>query len=105
MSFSSAGDVWSFGVYLWELWSVGSTPWLTYRSPKLLFQTIEAGHRLAAPADCPERIVLLMQSCWELDMRARPHIADLQQRLLQGIVSVYHTDAGSVLLLEPSALA
>jgi hypothetical protein len=101
MSFSLAGDVWSFGIYLWELWSIGSTPWLTYRSPRLLLQTIQAGNRLSDPMDCPQRILSLMKDCWAVELRARPHIAEIRRQLVMGIATVFGTETKDVLLVDP----
>ena len=61
--YSTSSDVWSYGVVLWELYSMGQNPYggMTNYDVKML---VEKGERLTSPTNCPENMYLLMQGCW-----------------------------------------
>ena len=63
--FSSASDVWSFGVVLFELFSYAETPYKGMTNRQVLEQ-VPQGLRLERPENCPERIYSLMCKCWEI---------------------------------------
>lgn len=53
--FTSASDVWSYGVVLWEVMSYGERPYWNWSNQDVI-KSIEKGYRLPAPMDCPEVI-------------------------------------------------
>lgn len=70
--FSTASDVWSFGVLLWECWSLGQEPWngLDLRTVR---QKVKAGERLERPDDCPSSLYdKIMLPSWNADPALRP---------------------------------
>nr|BAG55514.1 protein tyrosine kinase tec [Hartaetosiga gracilis] len=78
--FSSKSDVWSFGVLLWEIWSIGIQPY----PDKTNAQTVEfldKGGRLNCPYGCPDHIFDIMKECWHKDIELRPPFADLYYKL------------------------
>lgn len=57
--FTSASDVWSYGVVLWEVMSYGERPYWNWSNQDVI-KSIEKGYRLPAPMDCPEvKIVVI----------------------------------------------
>lgn len=78
--YSHKSDVWAFGILLWEIFSLGTTPY-----PKLanvqVIEVVLSGHRLPAPKNCPNEIVALMQQCWKTDPTERPDFATLNSSL------------------------
>ncbi|XP_065899237.1 uncharacterized protein [Dysidea avara] len=61
--YSGQSDVWSYGVVLYEIWSLGREPyeWLN------LLETVEkvdTGYRLPPPPGCPRTIYRVMIKCW-----------------------------------------
>jgi len=65
-------DVWSFGVVLWEIFTLGALPY-SELSNKEVITKVQNGHRLSKPtANCPSEIYELMQRCWKDDPSERP---------------------------------
>ncbi|XP_077327347.1 tyrosine-protein kinase Fes/Fps isoform X1 [Lithobates pipiens] len=79
--YSSESDVWSFGILLWEAFSLGSNPYTSMNNQQTR-EAIEQGSRLPAPDNCPEDIYELMLRCWEYDPRKRPSFSTVHQELI-----------------------
>ncbi|KAI8122408.1 Tyrosine-protein kinase shark [Lucilia cuprina] len=69
--FSHASDVWSFGVTLWEMFSLGEPPYGDILGRDAI-QLIENGQRLPQPHLCPDHIYKIMQNCWNYKPKDRP---------------------------------
>ena len=69
--FSLQGDVWSFGVVLWEIFSFGVQPYYG-RSNEEVVQYVRDGSVLEPPLNCPQEIYDLMVDCWAMDPSERP---------------------------------
>lgn len=54
--FTSKTDVWSFGVLLWEIMSMGYMPY-TGCANRDVMQLVTSGGRLDPPANCPGNLV------------------------------------------------
>lgn len=74
--FSSASDVWSFGVTLWEMYSYGQQPFGEMRGAEVI-EEINDGNRLEKPDDCPVLVYQMMERCWEYDQNRRPSFSEL----------------------------
>lgn len=57
--FTSASDVWSYGVVLWEVMTYGERPYWNWSNQDVI-KSIEKGYRLPAPMKCPEALYQLM---------------------------------------------
>ncbi|XP_077119675.1 tyrosine-protein kinase Fes/Fps [Ranitomeya variabilis] len=79
--YSSETDIWSFGILLWEAFSLGAVPYTAMNNQQTR-DTIEKGIRLPAPDMCPEDIYKLMLRCWEYDPRKRPNFGTVHQELI-----------------------
>ncbi|KAM9275669.1 tyrosine-protein kinase Fes/Fps [Morus bassanus] len=79
--YSSESDVWSFGILLWEAFSLGAVPY-TNLSNQQTREAVEQGVRLDPPEQCPEEVYRLMQRCWEYDPRKRPSFSTVHQDLI-----------------------
>ncbi|XP_055373140.1 tyrosine-protein kinase Shark [Condylostylus longicornis] len=69
--FSHASDVWSFGVTLWEMYSMGEPPYGDMRGVDAI-KLIEEGKRLSQPALCPDNVYKIMEHCWNYKPKDRP---------------------------------
>ncbi|XP_064422102.1 tyrosine-protein kinase Fes/Fps [Latimeria chalumnae] len=69
--YTSESDVWSFGILLWETFSMGSTPYPAMTNQQTRDE-IEQGYRMPPPEGCPQEIYQLMSRCWEYEPRKRP---------------------------------
>ncbi|XP_066548567.1 ephrin type-A receptor 7 isoform X2 [Amia ocellicauda] len=69
--FTSASDVWSYGIVMWEVMSYGERPYWDMSNQDVI-KAIEEGYRLPAPMDCPPGLHQLMLDCWQKDRGERP---------------------------------
>uniref|UniRef100_A0A8C4WRM9 receptor protein-tyrosine kinase n=1 Tax=Eptatretus burgeri TaxID=7764 RepID=A0A8C4WRM9_EPTBU len=80
-SFSSASDVWAFGVTLWELMTLGQTPYADV-DPFEMAAYLKDGYRMSQPCNCPDEFAV-MACCWALDPDERPKFQQLVQCLTE----------------------
>ncbi|XP_064459535.1 ephrin type-B receptor 2-like isoform X3 [Ornithodoros turicata] len=78
--FTSASDVWSFGIVCWEVMSYGERPYWNWSNQDVI-KSIEKGYRLPAPMDCPEAVHQLMLDCWQKDRSHRPQFSSIVKTL------------------------
>ncbi|XP_018027428.2 ephrin type-A receptor 4-B-like [Hyalella azteca] len=78
--FTSASDVWSLGIVMWEVMSYGERPYWNWSNQDVI-KSIEKGYRLPAPMECPEAIYQLMLDCWQKERNHRPSFASIVHTL------------------------
>uniref|UniRef100_A0A3Q1LQ68 Tyrosine-protein kinase n=6 Tax=Bos TaxID=9903 RepID=A0A3Q1LQ68_BOVIN len=78
--YSSESDVWSFGILLWETFSLGVCPYPGMTNQQAREQ-VERGYRMSAPQHCPEEIFKIMMKCWDYKPENRPKFSELQKEL------------------------
>uniref|UniRef100_A0A3P9CKE0 receptor protein-tyrosine kinase n=1 Tax=Maylandia zebra TaxID=106582 RepID=A0A3P9CKE0_9CICH len=78
--FTSASDVWSYGIVMWEVMSFGERPYWDMSNQDVI-NAIEQDYRLPPPPDCPTHLHQLMLDCWQKDRSARPRFAELVSAL------------------------
>ncbi|EFN63079.1 Ephrin type-A receptor 8 [Camponotus floridanus] len=70
-TFTSRSDVWSFGVLMWEITSLGEKPYTDKTENEVIYH-VRAGGRLPMTLNCPSPLYQLMQHCWSA-ADARPN--------------------------------
>ena len=75
--YTSLSDVWSFGVLLWEIMSLGASPYPSITKMEVLFQMLKEGHRMERPKNCSIEIYLIMRDCWNYSPDQRPSFSSL----------------------------
>uniref|UniRef100_A0A671QH25 Focal adhesion kinase 1 n=1 Tax=Sinocyclocheilus anshuiensis TaxID=1608454 RepID=A0A671QH25_9TELE len=78
--FTSASDVWMFGVCMWEILMYGVKPFQGVKNNDVIGR-IENGERLAMPPNCPPTLYSLMTKCWAYDPSKRPRFTELKGQL------------------------
>ncbi|XP_059481172.1 vascular endothelial growth factor receptor 1-like [Neocloeon triangulifer] len=75
--FSSRSDVWSFGIVLWEFFSLAITPYPGITVDTQFVQTLCDGYRMDKPQHATSSIYRIMLSCWEGAPAKRPDFEEL----------------------------
>ncbi|XP_038066655.1 angiopoietin-1 receptor-like [Patiria miniata] len=70
-TYTSKSDVWSFGILLWEIATLGATPYSGITSASLATR-FENGYRMPKPSNCDSEMYELMLQCWKEDPKDRP---------------------------------
>ena len=71
---------WSFGILLWETFTLGGTPYPGLPTEQLL-DYLSDGKRMENPAKCPLEVYTIMRDCWLHQPDQRPHFTTLNERL------------------------
>ena len=71
---------WSFGILLWETFTLGGTPYPGLPTEQLL-DYLSEGKRMENPAKCPLEVYTVMRDCWLHEPDQRPHFTTLNERL------------------------
>ncbi|XP_030761792.1 uncharacterized protein LOC115886678 [Sitophilus oryzae] len=73
-------DVWSFGVVLWEIASLGAFPYKNLSNESVIIH-IKEGKRLERPQTCTDQVYNLMKKCWQQHPDDRPTFEDISREL------------------------
>uniref|UniRef100_A0A4W4E044 receptor protein-tyrosine kinase n=1 Tax=Electrophorus electricus TaxID=8005 RepID=A0A4W4E044_ELEEL len=74
--FTSASDVWSYGIVMWEVMSYGERPYWEMSNQDVI-KAVEESYRLPGPMDCPTALYHLMMDCWQKDRNSRPKFDEI----------------------------
>ncbi|KAI2644327.1 Vascular endothelial growth factor receptor 3 [Labeo rohita] len=70
--YTSQSDVWSFGVLLWEIFSLGASPYPGIQIDEDFCKRLKDGTRMRAPDNASPEIYGIMLACWQGEPRERP---------------------------------
>nr|XP_046247950.1 mast/stem cell growth factor receptor kita isoform X2 [Scatophagus argus] len=76
-------DVWSYGILLWEIFSLGSSPYPGMPVDAKFYKLIKEGYRMEAPEFAPSEMYQIMRSCWDADPVNRPPFRKVVERIEQ----------------------
>ncbi|XP_057369372.1 vascular endothelial growth factor receptor 1-like isoform X2 [Daphnia carinata] len=77
--FSTRSDVWSYGVFVWELFTLGKVPYPGMEANHELIKQLEKGYRMEKPAFAPNYLGEIMAGCWKLDPKERPTFSQIEE--------------------------
>lgn len=77
--FSVQSDVWSFGVLLWEIFSLGQLPYEDINTTSQLIRQLHSGFRMARPEFANNAISRIMLNCWRTEPSERPTFHQLEE--------------------------
>ncbi|XP_030634411.1 ephrin type-A receptor 4 [Chanos chanos] len=78
--FTSASDVWSYGIVMWEVMSYGERPYWDMSNQDVI-KAVEEGYRLPGPMECPVSLHQLMLDCWQRERADRPKFSQIVNML------------------------
>uniref|UniRef100_A0A665UV57 Vascular endothelial growth factor receptor 3 n=1 Tax=Echeneis naucrates TaxID=173247 RepID=A0A665UV57_ECHNA len=79
--YTSQSDVWSFGVLLWEIFSLGASPYPGVQIDEDFCKRLKDGVRMRAPETASPEIYGIMLACWQGEPKERPTFPSLMQIL------------------------
>ncbi len=79
--YTCQSDVWSFGVVLWEVFTLGIKPYEGITDASYLIQLLRMGCRMKKPQNAPRLLCHLMSSCWYEEPHRRPTFSELEKNL------------------------
>ncbi|XP_053684738.1 tyrosine kinase receptor Cad96Ca [Sabethes cyaneus] len=83
--FTVKSDIWSFGILMWEIVTLGSTPYPGIAAADVM-RKVRDGYRLEKPEHCRRELYNIMFYCWAKDPNERPdfpEVVEMLDRLLQ----------------------
>ncbi|KAM6900550.1 receptor-type tyrosine-protein kinase FLT3-like [Xenentodon cancila] len=75
--YTNKSDVWAYGILLWEIFSLGVTPYPGVRVDHTFYSMIERGFKMECPYYADESVYDMMCKCWALDPHNRPSFLEL----------------------------
>ncbi|XP_022109080.1 fibroblast growth factor receptor 3-like [Acanthaster planci] len=78
--YTTESDVWSFGVLLWEIITLGARPYPMMTAQAAVRQ-LQKGYRMPKPQHCSNELYAMMCSCWQKIPQDRPTFQSLYQQL------------------------
>ncbi|NXU45030.1 FLT3 kinase, partial [Drymodes brunneopygia] len=80
-TYTMKSDVWSYGILLWEIFSLGVNPYPGIQVDTNFYKLIQSGFKMDQPYYATKDVYCMMQSCWALDSRKRPSFSYLVSSL------------------------
>jgi len=79
--FSTKSDVWSFGILLWEIWTLGVTPYPSMTNNEVVQALERDNYRMDCPTYANDAVYSIMKQTWHTDPEGRPSFNDVAQML------------------------
>ncbi|XP_067843506.1 platelet-derived growth factor receptor alpha [Heptranchias perlo] len=77
--YTTLSDVWSYGILLWEIFSLGGTPYPGMMVDSNFYNKIKSGYRMTKPEHASSDIYDLMVKCWNSEPEKRPSFTRLAE--------------------------
>ncbi|XP_032384009.1 macrophage colony-stimulating factor 1 receptor isoform X1 [Etheostoma spectabile] len=74
-------DVWSYGILLWEIFSLGKSPYPSVAVDSRFYKMVKRGYQMCQPNFAPAEIYMIMKMCWNLEPTERPTFSKITQMI------------------------
>ncbi|XP_071328020.1 tyrosine kinase receptor Cad96Ca isoform X2 [Trachinotus anak] len=98
--YSFKGDVWAFGIVLWEMQMFGTLPYPDLETSEAVVYHICIGHKNTNPEGCRPEILHIMRDCWLEPYTLRPSFTDI----IHMLENIMENDADYVDVDSPQLL-
>ncbi|XP_015774998.1 PREDICTED: tyrosine-protein kinase receptor Tie-1-like isoform X1 [Acropora digitifera] len=78
--YTTKSDVWSYGVVLYEISTIGGSPYPRMDGRKIA-NLLQQGYRMPKPKHVDDELYQIMMNCWQSEPEDRPSFSDLTQQL------------------------
>ncbi|KAM3593690.1 uncharacterized protein V6R79_019352 [Siganus canaliculatus] len=114
--YTMKSDVWAYGILLWEIFSLGVTPYPGMKVDHNFYSMIERGFKMDCPYYANESVYGIMCKCWALDPCKRPsfsklvsfmcdELTDIEEKLYHNVLDQTSSDyQNAPAILDTSAL-
>ncbi|ODM86552.1 Proto-oncogene tyrosine-protein kinase receptor Ret [Orchesella cincta] len=82
--YTTKSDVWAFGVLVWELTTLGASPYPGIPTEQL-YSLLNTGYRMHQPENCSIELYSLMMRCWAYQPTSRPTFHQIVQELFENV--------------------
>ncbi|XP_074649974.1 vascular endothelial growth factor receptor 1-like isoform X2 [Tubulanus polymorphus] len=79
--YTSKSDIWSFGICMWEIFSLGGNPYPGIELNESFIEKLKDGYRMALPQFATTELYQLMGSCWQENPDDRPNFSNISEQL------------------------
>ncbi|XP_007550752.1 platelet-derived growth factor receptor alpha [Poecilia formosa] len=87
--YTSLSDVWSYGILLWEIFTLGGTPYPGMVVDSSFYNKIKSGYRMSKPEHAPQDVYEMMMKCWNTEPEKRPSFMGLSENVASLLPSSY----------------
>ncbi|KAM3620154.1 uncharacterized protein V6R79_018966 [Siganus canaliculatus] len=87
--YTTLSDVWSYGILLWEIFSLGGTPYPGMVVDSSFYNKIKSGYRMSKPEHAPNDVYEMMMKCWNSEPEKRPSFLGLSDTVASLLPSSY----------------
>lgn len=78
--FTSQSDVWSYGVVIWEMMTLGLQPYAGKSNNEVMAHVLD-GYTLNLPVFCPDVLASIVRMCWKWTASQRPKFLKIVESL------------------------
>lgn len=87
--YTTLSDIWSYGILLWEIFSLGATPYPDIPMNEQFYNALKRGYRMPKPCHATDEIYEIMSKCWEEKFEKRPSFSSLVQSVGSMLLDTY----------------
>uniref|UniRef100_A0A8C5QBC6 receptor protein-tyrosine kinase n=1 Tax=Leptobrachium leishanense TaxID=445787 RepID=A0A8C5QBC6_9ANUR len=85
-------DVWSYGILLWEIFSLGRSPYPGILVDRKFYKMVKDGYKMDCPDYAPLEIYHIMKACWALEPTQRPTFNEISDLINKQMGHMKHQD-------------
>ncbi|KAL0993868.1 hypothetical protein UPYG_G00114940 [Umbra pygmaea] len=88
--YTTLSDVWSYGILLWEIFTLGGTPYPDIPMNEQFYAAMRSGYRMNKPTHATDEIYDVMCKCWDEECNKRPSFSSISHSMGILLTDTYH---------------